>query len=230
MLERLTDFCYRHRRLVVAGWLVVLVATAVAGSRFGGGDTTDYGTPGSESKAATNLLDERFPARSGDTIDIVWRAEDVTTAAVRSQVDDRPGRGGRPRPRRRRRQPVPRGRTGPDRPGRHRRLRHRAARHLGHARRGHPAAARHRRRRQRRPGADRAGRPGGAERRARRRRRRRRRLPRRRGDPAGQLRVAAGDGPAHRHRHLRRRGRLRADRPARQRRRRARNGRRRWRR
>ena len=88
MLERLTDFCYRHRRLVVAGWFVVLVATVVAGGRFGGGDSTDYGTPGSESKAATNLLDERFPARSGDTIDIVWRAADVTTAAVRHKVDD----------------------------------------------------------------------------------------------------------------------------------------------
>ena len=46
MLDRLTEFCYRRRRLVVAGWLVILVATAVAGSRFGGGDTTDYGTPG----------------------------------------------------------------------------------------------------------------------------------------------------------------------------------------
>ena len=88
MLERLTDLCYRRRRLVVVGWLVVLVATAIAGSRFGGGGTTDYGTPGSESKAATNLLDDRFPARSGDTIDIVWRAKDVTTAAVRSQVED----------------------------------------------------------------------------------------------------------------------------------------------
>src|SRR5436190_503893 len=71
MLNRLTDFCYRRRRLVVVAWLVILVATAVAGSRFGGGDTTDYGTPGSESKAATSLLDERFPARSGDTIDVV---------------------------------------------------------------------------------------------------------------------------------------------------------------
>ena len=87
MLERLTEFCYRRRRLVVAGWLVILVATVVAGSRFGGGDSTDYGTPGSESKAATNLLDARFPARSGDTIDIVWRAEDVTTTAVRSRVE-----------------------------------------------------------------------------------------------------------------------------------------------
>ena len=87
MLDRLTDFCYRRRRLVVVAWLAILVATAVAGSRFGGGDTTDYGTPGSESKAATNLLDERFPARSGDTIDVVWRADDVTAAAVRSQVE-----------------------------------------------------------------------------------------------------------------------------------------------
>ena len=87
MLDRLTDFCYRRRRLVVVGWLVVLVATAVAGSRLGGGDSTDYGTPGSESKAATSLLDERVAAGAGDTIDIVWRAEDVTTAAVRGQVE-----------------------------------------------------------------------------------------------------------------------------------------------
>jgi RND superfamily putative drug exporter len=71
MLDRLTDWCYRRRRLVVVAWLAILITTAVAGSRFGGGDTTDYGTPGSESKAATNLLDERFPARSGDTIDVV---------------------------------------------------------------------------------------------------------------------------------------------------------------
>ena len=87
MLTRLTDFCYRRRRLVVVAWLAILVTTAVAGGRFGGGDATDYGTPGSESKAATNLLEERFPARSGDTIDVVWRAYDVTTVAVRERVE-----------------------------------------------------------------------------------------------------------------------------------------------
>jgi RND superfamily putative drug exporter len=65
---------------------VVLVATTLLGGRFGGGDSTDYGTPGSESAAATDLLDQRFPARSGDTIDVVWRASDVTAPAVRTRV------------------------------------------------------------------------------------------------------------------------------------------------
>ena len=78
MLTRTTEFCYRHRRLVVAAWVLVLAVTAMlpaAGSAAATPPTT--ARPGSESVAATNLLDERFPARSGDTIDVVWRADDV---------------------------------------------------------------------------------------------------------------------------------------------------------
>ena len=87
MLDRLIDYCYRRRRLVVIAWMAVLVATTLLGGRFGGGDSTDYGTPGSESAAANDLLDERFPARSGDTIDVVWRASDVTAPPVRAHVE-----------------------------------------------------------------------------------------------------------------------------------------------
>ena len=86
MLARLSRFAYHRRRLVVVVWIAVLVTVATVGGRLGGDDTTDYGTPGSESSAANDLLDERFPAGSGDTIDVVWSADDVTTPAARARA------------------------------------------------------------------------------------------------------------------------------------------------
>ena len=86
-MARFTRTMYRRRRLVVAAWLTLLVVVSTLGGRFGGDDTTDYGTPGSESSAANDLLDERFPDASGDTIEIVWTADDVSDGAVRSRVE-----------------------------------------------------------------------------------------------------------------------------------------------
>src|SRR5918996_3260617 len=86
VLQRLTQFAYHRRRIVVLAWLALLVMAATLGGRFGGDDTTDYGTPGSESSAANDLLDERFPAGSGDTIDVVWSAQDVDAPSVRTRV------------------------------------------------------------------------------------------------------------------------------------------------
>ena len=65
-----------------------LVVAVTLGGRFGGDDTTDYGTPGSESSAANDLVADRFPAGSGDTINVVWRAPDVTAPAVQARVRD----------------------------------------------------------------------------------------------------------------------------------------------
>ena len=86
MHTRLTRLMYRQRRSVVAIWLLLLVAVVFLGGRFGGDDKTDYGTPGSESAAANDLLDERFPDASGDTIQVVWKADDVTNTRVRSRI------------------------------------------------------------------------------------------------------------------------------------------------
>src|SRR5690606_25413026 len=47
----------------------------------------DYSTPGSDSKQAQDLLEERFPELSGDTVDVVVRADQAVTAPdVRSDV------------------------------------------------------------------------------------------------------------------------------------------------
>jgi RND superfamily putative drug exporter len=74
MLVRLATWCYERRRLVVALWVAALVAAIAASAAFGGAYKADYFAPGSDSKAALDLLREKFPQRSGDTIQVVFRA------------------------------------------------------------------------------------------------------------------------------------------------------------
>ena len=81
-LARLADLAYRRRRAVVATWIVALAA-AFATAGLAGDWSADYSTPGSESRAAAQLLDERFPQRSPDTVDVVWQADDAAAAAPR---------------------------------------------------------------------------------------------------------------------------------------------------
>ena len=71
MLKRMTSWSFRHRRVVVASWLVILVAINLAAMTFGGENKQDFLSPGTDSKAAIELLDERFSAQAGDTVTIV---------------------------------------------------------------------------------------------------------------------------------------------------------------
>ena len=73
MLKRITSWSVEHRRVVVAAWLVLLIGINVAAMALGGENRQDFLAPGSDSKAAVDLLDERFPAQAGDTVTIVVR-------------------------------------------------------------------------------------------------------------------------------------------------------------
>ncbi len=61
MLKRITSWSFQHRRLVVAAWIVILVAINFAAMTFGGENKQEFLSPGTDSKAAIDLLDERFP-------------------------------------------------------------------------------------------------------------------------------------------------------------------------
>jgi putative drug exporter of the RND superfamily len=73
-LARLADFAFRRRRLIVAGWVAALAAAVALSGVLAGDWSADYGTPGSESQAAVELLRERFPERSANSVDVVWEA------------------------------------------------------------------------------------------------------------------------------------------------------------
>jgi putative drug exporter of the RND superfamily len=71
---------------VLIAWAVALVAAFGLSAAFGGEFANDSSVPGSDSAQAQRLLGERFPARSGDTVQVVVRAADVNDAGVRSAV------------------------------------------------------------------------------------------------------------------------------------------------
>ncbi len=72
-LARLGDFIYRRRGTVVLAWIVAAVAIIGLGSSLAGDYHADYNTPGSESKAATELTQRAFGGYSGQEIYVVWK-------------------------------------------------------------------------------------------------------------------------------------------------------------
>ncbi len=88
MLRKIASWSFRHRLVVVAAWIVALVAFNVAAMAFGGQTRQDYLAPGTESTAAAELLTQRFPAASGDTVTVVIDdARGVTSPQVRRVVE-----------------------------------------------------------------------------------------------------------------------------------------------
>src|SRR5215208_2660999 len=75
-LTRLADIAYRRRGRMVLAWIVAAIAIIGVGSALAGEYEADYHTPGSESKAASELTQERFGGYSGQEINVVWKDED----------------------------------------------------------------------------------------------------------------------------------------------------------
>jgi RND superfamily putative drug exporter len=74
-LARLADVAYRRRGRMLIAWVVLLVAVVALAPRFAGEFSAEFATAGSESQAAADLVAERFPGTSGDTIEVVWQAK-----------------------------------------------------------------------------------------------------------------------------------------------------------
>jgi RND superfamily putative drug exporter len=88
VLARLADAMFMHRRKVIVAWLVVVAAAIAGGMGLAGKYSVDYSTPGSDSKAASDRLTKAFTGRSGESVDIVWKASGSATApAVTARVD-----------------------------------------------------------------------------------------------------------------------------------------------
>src|SRR5829696_83077 len=75
-LGRLARVTFRRRGRTVLGWLAALVIAVLLSMTMGGDFKADYSAPGSDSKEAQTLLEDRFPSQAGDTVDVVVRAED----------------------------------------------------------------------------------------------------------------------------------------------------------
>ncbi len=88
LLTRLADLAYRRRGRMVLAWVVATIVIIGVGSALAGEYNADYNTPGSESKAASDLTEERFEGYSGQEIYVVWKDEaGAESASAKAGVD-----------------------------------------------------------------------------------------------------------------------------------------------
>src|ERR1700688_2672367 len=89
IVARAGSWAGHHRRLVLIGWIVLLVGSLGISGAVGTNYSTNFSLPGTESQRATDLLKRDFPAQSGDADQIVMRAREgqITDPAVRARVE-----------------------------------------------------------------------------------------------------------------------------------------------
>jgi RND superfamily putative drug exporter len=88
-MRNLAAWCFRHRRLVLLGWLVLIAGlfglSQVSGSAF----SSSFSLPHTDSNQALNLLKANAPAQSGDSEQVVIAAQGgakLTDPALKSQA------------------------------------------------------------------------------------------------------------------------------------------------
>src|SRR3954468_3732138 len=81
LLGRLAAAAAGHWKRSLALVAAVLIGLAALAATVGGDFADDFGTPGSESQQALDLLTQRFPAQSGDTATLVFAVDGGTLRA-----------------------------------------------------------------------------------------------------------------------------------------------------
>jgi RND superfamily putative drug exporter len=78
--------CATHPWRTLSVWLAVIAAVMVSSAAFGGKLANDITIPGSDAQRAVDLLEERFPERSGDSTQLVFYSEDGLTTPEAKQA------------------------------------------------------------------------------------------------------------------------------------------------
>ncbi len=88
-LSALARACARHAWRTIGAWIVVAVVIIGAVATVGGTLVDEFTIPDSDAQRATDLLEQRFPSRSGDSATMVFVAEDGTlrAPAAKAAVD-----------------------------------------------------------------------------------------------------------------------------------------------
>ncbi len=84
----LARWCYRHRLVVVATWLVTLLTVVAVSQAVGSSYSNSFNLPGTESSQALQLLKSALPQQSGDSATVVWHVNSgsVDDPAVKQEI------------------------------------------------------------------------------------------------------------------------------------------------
>jgi RND superfamily putative drug exporter len=88
VVARLAQWVVDHRRIVVVGWIALLVAISIVSAAAKPSYTQNFSLPKSDSQRAFDALDRDFPAKAGDSDQIVLHARHgaIADPAVKARV------------------------------------------------------------------------------------------------------------------------------------------------
>src|SRR3954469_21392154 len=86
-MRALARWCFGHRYVVIAVWVVALLALGGLSVGAGSGYTDSFSLPGTESTTALNLLTDNFNTESTDTNQVVFAADDATAPATKARIE-----------------------------------------------------------------------------------------------------------------------------------------------
>jgi putative drug exporter of the RND superfamily len=87
-MRRFASWTTSHRKTVIIGWIVGLIAMGFIAKSVGSDFSEEFSLPSSDSKDALDLLENRFPAQAGDTVQIVYKAEGgVEAPAIKQKME-----------------------------------------------------------------------------------------------------------------------------------------------
>jgi uncharacterized membrane protein YdfJ with MMPL/SSD domain len=78
-LDVLGRWCFRHRRAVLAGWLVLIVGLGALATSVKKPTTSEFTIPGTQAQKALDLLDHHFPGTGGAQAQVVFSVPDTET-------------------------------------------------------------------------------------------------------------------------------------------------------
>jgi RND superfamily putative drug exporter len=90
-LFRLARWCLRHRRIVLACWLLVAVAAISASALSKGSFNDTFTVPGVEAQQAADLLKEKIPILSGGQTQVVYAGQNgrtVTSPQAKAAIEE----------------------------------------------------------------------------------------------------------------------------------------------
>jgi RND superfamily putative drug exporter len=87
-MRRFASWITSHRAIVIVVWVVGLILMGIVAGSVGSDFSEEFSLPSSDSKDALDLLENRFPAQAGDTVQIVYKAESgVEAPAVKNKME-----------------------------------------------------------------------------------------------------------------------------------------------
>jgi putative drug exporter of the RND superfamily len=87
-MRRVATWTTSHRAITIISWVVALFVMLFVAGAVGSDFSEEFSLPSSDSKDALDLLENRFPAQAGDTVQIVYKAESgVEAPAVKQKME-----------------------------------------------------------------------------------------------------------------------------------------------